>query len=271
MSNIVRTVGIIGTGNLGEYLAKMLLRRPRSLINPVSVIGSVRNPIRKRDLLHRFGPSIDLVHDNRTVVRKSNVVILAVKPGQMKQLCQEITPCISTTTPIISTAAAVPLDQLHEWLPTARTVIRCMPNIPCSIGTGLVTYYSKSNTASEIMKDIFDPNEVLAIMNDAGIDASTLIAGCGPAFFAWYIECLKKVGENVLSAELLDKMLTQTMIGTATMLQTHTPIQIIRAVASPKGATEAALTSLNTNQVDEKIHAAILTAHKRIETISTTL
>jgi len=274
----MRTIGIIGTGALGQHLAKMLLLRPKlphltcqPLLSPINVIGSVRDPIREKFLQHCFGSSLTLVNDNREVARKSDVIILSVKPGQIKDVCTEIAPCLNAATPIISAAAAVPLSRLHEWLPQTKTVIRCMPNIPCSIGSGLVVYFSYTPTAEEIMKDVFSPNQTLVVSSDAEMDASTLIAGCGPALIAWYVETFKKVGEKVIPSDALNAMIVQTMIGTANMLKTQTTNQIIKAVASPKGATEIILSNLNANQIDEEIHVALITAQRRIETIASSL
>jgi len=258
-------VGIIGMGGLGEQLAKMLMLRPK-----ITVIGSVRNPIRRNDLIDKFGKAIYIKDTNKEVIEKADAIILAVKPGQIKSVCLEIAEYVPVDMPIISVAAAIPLNKLEEWLPKSKMVIRCMPNIACSIGSGYAGYYSKSISAENIMREIFGTNEIERMKNDEQMDATTLIAGCGPAFFSWYIECLKKVGENIISPEILNKMIISTMMGTGDMLERYTTNEIIRTVASPKGATEAALTSLNTNQIDEKIQSAINIAQKRIETLAKT-
>lgn len=266
-----RTIGIIGIGSLGEQLTKMLLRRPENLLPRVSVIGSVRRSARKQELLDKFGTQINLFEDNRQVATKSDIIILSVKPGQIKDVCKEITPLLLDSVPVISAAAAIPLAKLHQWIPSTNTIIRCMPNIPCSIGAGVSTYYSQSSYADSLMSDIFAPNTVLSVNNDAEVDASTLIAGCGPAFFAWYAECLKTIAEGTIEKSVLMKMITETMKGTAEMLQKSNPDEIIRAVASPKGATEAALSSFKHNRIDEEINVALLTAQRRIEAIVSSL
>lgn len=265
-----RTIGIIGTGSLGEQLVKMLLRRQDSLL-PFSVIGSVRRPTRKQELIETFGSRLRLFEDNRQVAIKSDVLILSVKPGQIKDVCKEITPILLDDVPVISAAAAIPLNKLHQWLPSTNTIIRCMPNIPCSIGSGVSTYYSDSPIADILMNDVFAPNMILPVNSDSEVDASTLIAGCGPAFFAWYSQCLKTIGEGIISKDTLNKMIIQTMKGTAEMLRDNTTEEIIHAVASPKGATEAALSSFKHNKIDEEINVALLTAQRRIDTIASTL
>lgn len=265
------TIGIIGIGSLGEQLTKMLLRRRENLLPTVSVIGSVRRSSRKQELLDKFGTQINLFDDNRQVVIKSDIIILSVKPGQIKDVCKEINPLLINGVPVISAATAIPLIKLQQWLPSTNIIIRCMPNIPCSIGAGVSTYYSESSSADSLMNDIFAPNTVFSVNSDTEVDASTLISGCGPAFFAWYADCLKTIAEGTIEKTVLMKMITETMKGTAEMLQKNNSDEIISAVASPRGATEAALSSFKHNRIDEEINVALLTAQRRIEAIVSSL
>lgn len=286
-----KTVGIIGIGCLGEHIAKMLIRRPEISLGPISVLSNAFDSARKLELFHKFngnifelkhsGPisrpnAIDdnmpliLLENNGQVSKHSDYIILSVKPSQIKDICTEIKSYIDPNTPIISTAAAVPLDMLHKWLPESKNIIRCMPNIPCSIGEGTIIYHSHSDNI-KIMNDIFAPNLVVRVKSDAEIDALTLIAGCGPAFYAWYNECLKSAVCGILEDDVVDMIMMQTMIGTACMLKTMSNNEIIKTVASPQGATEKTLTTLMDKNVDKEIRNALLAAKERIETISSRL
>lgn len=268
---MIRIVGVIGMGNLGEHIIKMLSHRYKRKMKTYTISCSFRKEEQKNRLIEKFGNDIVLCPYNSSIAKLSDVIILCVKPSQIKELCNEINPFISENTIIISTAAAVPLNKLHEWLPSTNKIIRCMPNIPCSIGSGLVMYYSKYLDAKEIMSDIFAPNLVISVDNDAKVDASTLISGCGPAFFTWYGECIKKIGEDIIPSDVLNQMISQTMIGTANMLQIYSSDQIIKMVASPKGATETALLSLEENNIDNGINNALWDAQRRINIIASTL
>jgi len=267
----LKSVGIIGTGCLGEHIAKMLIRRPSLSLKPISVIGSYRDYARRQELGDIFGPKMVLQRENILVAKCSDVLIISVKPGQVKDVCEEINQI--RNLPIICTAAAVPLDKLHEWVSSSQIIIRCMPNIPCSIGHGVVAYYSKHPDANKIMNEIFAPNLVISVDNDLQVDTSTLISGCGPAFFAWYAKCLKQIvtSENPISDDVINQMIIQTMIGTANMMRTNTCDEIIQTVASPKGATEATLDSFRSNGIDKEIIKALIVAQKRINSIATSL
>ena len=248
-------VGIIGLGNLGKALAEMLIRRP-----DIKVIGSVRRPEHLRALTIQL-PEVEVVDNNAEVIANSNVLILAVKPNQMRDVCAGISSHICL--PIISVAAAVPLNKLHQWLPHKSAIIRCMPNLPCSIGAGVVPYYSYQPT-DDLMQDIFAPNRVIAMDNDAEIDAATVISGCGPAFISWFSDQLYKIGQMRIPDAKLQSMIAQTICGTGLLLETKSSATIMKEVASPKGATEAALRLLQDGAMETYIHTALKGAHSRI-------
>jgi len=119
-----RCVGIIGTGNLGQSLASMLLNHTDN-----SVICSVRRPQREMELRTILtGDNVKFTRNNFEVAQEADCILLSVKPGQIKHVCSEISETLTPGTPVISVAAAVPLVKLHEWLPRTEKIIRCMPS-----------------------------------------------------------------------------------------------------------------------------------------------
>lgn len=276
-----RTVGIIGTGSLGTHLAKMLLtqRELKTLMEypckhyvpPISVIGSVRSPDREGYLDYHFGHSLRLFRNNSDIAKKSDIIILSVKPGQVKAVCEEIKTALREDKIVISTAAAVSLDKLHEWLPRHPNIIRCMPNVPCSIGSGVATYYSKYKHAQLVMDDLFKPNEVIPLYSDKEMDVSTIVSGCGPALISYYIDSIMKAVEGSLHPQTLNNLISHTMIGTADMLKNQSVKEIIKQVASPNGATERALLMMNKHEVDKEVRLAVATAYNHIQRINENL
>lgn len=260
---IKKSIGIIGTGCMGEHIVKMLIKQSDLSSDPVRLIGSYRTDEKKQQLINKFGSNMSPIKHNKSIVLESDIIILCVKPMQVKEVCEEI--CLDI--PVICTAAAIPLDILHQWLPSTNHIIRCMPNIACGIGHGVVTFYSKSLIANKIMDELFKPNLVMEVDSDTAIDSSTLIGGCGPAFFAWWAKCLKSINKSIPD-DKIDQMIAQTMLGTAMMMQTSTSDEIIKAVASPKGATEATLESFKTKGLDQEVNLALKIALERINSIS---
>lgn len=258
-------IGIIGVGNLGKALIAML--EPK-----YPLICSRRT--------EPLGINIICTTDNKEVARRASTIILSVKPYQIQEVCTEIRDLVSEETPIISVATAVPLATLYKWLPRSQTILRCMPNILCSIGHGVVPYYFHTSlrSASFLLKlqyttldELFAPNVMVECATEEELDYTTIISGCAPAFFAWYYDELQCHAQRsgILSPQMTKLLLTTTMQGTAIALQTLSPQEIMRMVASPKGATEVALTTLHT--ADPIISEALTTATNRVHTLRTLL
>lgn len=256
-------IGIIGMGNLGKHLTKMLYSRNRLILSRTSS---------KDEIIKEF-PEISISDDNKYIAENSNILILSVKPGQIKSVCDTISSVVDPNTPIISVAAAIPFNKLRQWLPNSKIIIRCMPNIGCSIDKGVVPYYCNKWDLDvlAIMKQVFGSNTIIFLDKDEDIDTATLISGCGPAFFSWYSKCLYKFGKDKLPDKILNRLILETMNGTRKLLCTNSYDDIIKQVASPKGATEAALESMEAEEVDVNIIKAIEAAYKRIQDIKTIL
>lgn len=254
-----KTVGIIGTGSLGQHLAQMLLTRvqlPHSRekqeLSPIYVVASSRNDKHTLHLSKKFNNSLPILKSNVDIAKKSDAIIISVKPHQVKEVCREITPHLDGDTPIISVAAAVSLKKLRSYLPMSKTIIRCMPNITCSIGSGMVAYCS-NNHADNIVKYIFEPNEIVKVMNDEDINLATVLIGSSPAFISWFGSQMEVI-HGTLPQDVQRRMIINSIAGTAAMLLHQSASSIIKEVASPKegqdlhqGITQGAINSLNSD------------------------
>lgn len=259
-------LGIIGVGRLGEILVNLLIT------NSKNVICGVRSYERLTYLKNTYqqkGTRVSFTLSNVEVAEKANVLILSVKPGQMKNVCDEIAEKINAEKTVISVAAAVPLNKLCQWVPRTNKIIRCMPNIVTNRETPLI-YYTDVPHGFELMKHIFYPTPVRPVEDDNQLDAVTLISGCAPALFSWYYKCLAQ--STSLPEDLVRTLLTTTMTGTAKKIRDGSnPDDIIQAVSSPGGITEMILNSFEENKIDNTIHNTFINAVTKIETLKSKL
>lgn len=256
---MVPEIGIIGFGNLGIALARMCVK------SNAHVLAGVRAPKNLQDY-QAVSDNVDFTHNNKEVAQ-CPTIILCVKPSAVQDVCVEISDTITETTVVICTAAVVSLAKLSEWLPRCRRIIRCMPNIACQVHKGIVPYYSTWEDAVVSMDAVFGTNMLMAVNSDAAVDLATVISGCGPAFFAWFVTQLSCPGNTSLTPEQKTILIGATMRGTAKLLDLGEPDLIIKAVASKGGVTEAALNRLQEKKVDAELRDVLDCANQRIHTL----
>lgn len=87
----MKKIGIIGAGNIGGAIAK-------GLINHGNYSGEdIIISRRKRDLLENYHTlGINCSADNSLLVSSSELLILAVLPGQAREVLEKITPFLLT-------------------------------------------------------------------------------------------------------------------------------------------------------------------------------
>lgn len=256
-------ISFIGGGNMAEALISGLQKNHFTMSN-IHVIELDAN--KREQLKTTYG-----VLANETVadITKSEIVILAVKPQQLKVVAASIAPYL-TQQCVVSIAAGVRLADLSRWLNNYGTIVRCMPNTPAQIQAGitaLIAMPEVSKTQIEQADTILSAvGKTLWLDNEAKLDAVTAISGSGPAYVFYLIEALQhaalELGLNVHEAQLLS---LQTFAGASALaVQSTTDVATLRAqVTSKGGTTEQGLLSLDNAQVKAAIVQAAKAAAKK--------
>jgi pyrroline-5-carboxylate reductase len=239
-------IGFLGGGKMAGALVKGLLEARLTTADRVTASDVL--PEARQALANATG--IQAFAENRAVVERSDLLILAVKPQVMAQVLAEIKPVVTVRQLIVSIAAGVTLRQLSEGLGADRRIIRVMPNTPCLVGASASGYCLGSAATPD------DGVLVDRILNAVGrayrlpenlLDAVTGLSGSGPAFVAVMVEALSDGGVRMgLPRDVATTLAAQTMFGTAKMLLEaglH-PGQLKDMVASPGGTTIAGLHAL---------------------------
>jgi pyrroline-5-carboxylate reductase len=237
-------IGIIGAGNMGMAIA--------SRINKGNVLLSDKNK-------H--------ISDNGTVAKRSNIVILAVKPQDMEDVLKEIKPYVKKKL-IISIAAGVTTLSIEKVLGRVR-VVRVMPNMPAMVGKGISAitlgrFAGKSDlkTAFGIFSKVGDVVEVKENM----MDAVTAVSGSGPAYYFLFTHLLAKAGEaSGLEKGLAMKLAKAVFTGTAEVAcrKDSSMEEFVRKVASKGGTTEAALKVFKQENLEVIMKKAVKAAVRR--------
>jgi pyrroline-5-carboxylate reductase len=176
-----------------------------------------------------------------------DVLLLAVKPQQMRKACEHLPPYLDRQL-VLTIAAGLRLVDLSRWLGGYDRLVRAMPNTPALIGAGMTGLFAHPSVAEaerrgaeRIMQAV---GRVVWVADESQIDAITAISGSGPAYVFLFIEALHeaalKLGFNEKHARLLS---VETALGAAKLaVQSDEAASVLRErVTSRAGTTEAAL------------------------------
>jgi pyrroline-5-carboxylate reductase len=239
------TVAILGAGKIGEALLSGLLR---SGTGPNEVVICERIPERAVELADRYG--VRQVDDPAEAVADAEVVVLAVKPGDVSTVAGLIGRGLPIGALVISVAAGVPAATIEAALPEGTPVVRVMPNTPMLVGQAMSAVAAGSAAAPEHLDRA---EHLLATVGrvvrvpEAQIDAVTAVSGSGPAYLFLVVEAMIDAGVLLgLARPLATELAVQTALGAATMLHEtgEHPALLREAVTSPGGTTAAAIREL---------------------------
>src|SRR5256885_5447567 len=150
---------------------------------PNSGVAPVRRPKAPQWLGKKR--AVPVGSDNRAAVRGAGVVIIAVKPQNVRELLEEIRGDVTPAQLVISVAASVPTGFIENILATPTPVVRAMPNTPSQVGAGM-TGICRGKHATDAHLDtarrLFDTVGRTVVVDEKHMDAVTGLSASGPAF-----------------------------------------------------------------------------------------
>lgn len=241
-----KAVGFVGAGNMGEALIRGLIAV--DAVPAKSIYATDVRADRLQQLEAQFG--IQGVASNTELVKRSDVVILAVKPQIMGAVLAEIGPAVGPDKLLISIAAGVSAARLRQFLARPARVIRVMPNTPALVLEGATAIARAEGLEPgdiDTAREIFGAVGKAVVLDEGLMDAVTGLSGSGPAYVALVVESLADGGVKMgLDRETAMALATQTVLGAAKLLRetgTH-PGQLKDMVSSPGGTTIAGVAAL---------------------------
>jgi len=239
--------GFIGGGNMAEALINGLISS--KLFKPSDILVSDIKKERLDYLKKQY--SIKAIENNKTLVKQSDILVLAIKPQDMDEVLQEIGSCVAKEKLVITIAAGIKLSYVEKHFPEGTPVIRVMPNTPALVRAGASAVAEGQFANYEDMKFVLNMMEsvgVVSIVPEENMDTVTALSGSGPAYVFYLIEALIEAGIRLgLTPEVAKKLTVNTVLGAAKMvLETNeNPFTLRQRVTSPGGTTEAGLAALN--------------------------
>ena len=257
-------ISFIGGGNMATALIGGLAGTLTDGAN-IHVVDLNADALAK--LAQQFGVSTAQQID--AAIAQCDVIVLAVKPQQMKEVVAQLQPHLSAQL-VLSIAAGIRAVDLSRWLNGHTAIVRTMPNTPALIGKGITGMVAMAGVSSA-QRDAADAimravGATVWLSDEALIDPVTAVSGSGPAYVFYFIEAMQQAAQEMgLSAEQGNELAIATFVGASQLAaQSSDPVSLLRErVTSKGGTTYAALTSMEAGGVKDGIIAALKAAAAR--------
>jgi pyrroline-5-carboxylate reductase len=257
-------ITFIGGGNMATALIGGLVAKG---FQPASIRVVELLPEARKRLADAFG--VNCFEAPAAAAPFGDVVVLAVKPQQLREVAQTLAPGLRGEL-VLSIAAGIRLADLARWLGGYARLARCMPNTPALIGAGVTGLYARPEAGAEgraqaqaILEAV---GEVIWVDDEQLLDPVTAVSASGPAYVFYFIEALERAGVELgLDAAGARRLAIQTFRGAAELAarSPEAPGTLRERVTSKGGTTERALATMQADRVADAIVRAVCAASER--------
>jgi len=257
-------IAIIGGGNLGTAIAEGLLKS--KFCKPADITITKRNISTLKALSDK---GVFVTDNNNEAIKKSDLVLLAVKPFQVAEVIAGLKKDLAAKHVIVSVITGVSLNDLNEMVKKKNPVFRAMPNTAIAIQESMTCISHSNTTPAQVafVKQLFENLGKVTLIEDKLMDAATVLGACGTAYAMRYIRANIQggieIGFDSVTANLIA---AQTVKGAAELLLqngTH-PEQEIDKVTTPKGCTIAGLNEMEHQGFSSSLIKGIATSYNKI-------
>ena len=259
-----KKIAIIGGGNLGSAIAEGLLKSKFS--KPSEIIVTKRNPATLKDLKSR---GVGVSDNNNDAVRNSEVVILAVKPFQIKEVVEGIKNDLSKKHILVSVVTGVLIKDIEQVVEKDLAMFRAMPNTAIAIQESMtcLAYNNAATAQIKYVNDLFSNLGKVVKIEEKLMDAATVLGACGTAYAMRYIRANIQGGIEIgFDAATASQIAAQTVKGAAELLlqKGSHPEHEIDKVTTPKGCTIAGLNEMEHQGFSSSLIKGLVASYDKI-------
>ena len=253
---------VLGGGNMGSAMVKAAL--DQGVFSKEETVIFEKMPEKVELLKRELGcqVSLEAMH-----LEPGDILMVAVKPQNYQSPLSWFKA--DSTNLIISIMAGISTEAIQDLQPEAQ-VIRVMPNMPASIGSGMSVYFGNekvTETSFQITAKLLDAcGKSMKVDSENMIDASTAISGSGPAYLFYLAEQMALAAIDLgFTAEQAELLSTQTVYGSSELLDqsAETAETLRKQVTSPGGTTAAAIGTMDSMECNRIINKALKSAYNR--------
>lgn len=255
-----KTIGFIGAGNMARSIIAGIVKSNHGSSTKIIASAKTTETIDLVQKEYRINTTLD----NKEVARKSDYLIIAVKPYMHGLVLEEIKNDIRENAVVITIAAGISIDYMKKALGNEVLVVKAMPNTPAMVGEG-ITALSFDKKIDKVERDeiqgIFNSFGKTELLDEGLMDGFTALCGSSPAYVYMMIEAMADGGVlQGIPRKQAYRMAAQAVLGSAKMVLdsgVH-PGELKDNVCSPSGTTIEAVAKLE----EKGFRTAIIQAMK---------
>ncbi|WON77857.1 pyrroline-5-carboxylate reductase [Serratia sp. UGAL515B_01] len=264
-----RKITFIGAGNMARAIIAGLVAGGY----PAKSISVCAPSSNNRDALAADYGIISSA-DNVACAQEAEVVVLAVKPQLMAQVCQPLHEQVDFSGKLVlSVAAGILVSRFYQMLGEGLNIVRIMPNTPSLVGKGMSGLYAPPQIAqqdrdytSDLMSSV---GKVCWVDDENGINGVIAAAGSAPAYFFLFMDAMQQEAERMgFSSHTARELVQQAAIGASALAAANPDISLMtlrEQVTSKGGTTAEALRVFQERQLPETVAKAMQAAVSRAE------
>ncbi len=263
-------IAVLGCGNMGMAFAKAFLKFDLVKKEDFLLVEKSEDRMEK---LGSFQPGI-ISGIIGPQIKEYDLIILSVKPQDFHSVAATLKTFIQPSQVVLSIMAGITINVIQERL-DHKAIIRAMPNTPAMLGMGITAYTAspevKVSQLHKIENLINATGRSVFLEEEEQLNAVTALSGSGPAYFFYVVKAMIEAGKKMGFEESVASLLVkQTMLGSFHLINTADKSldDLIKAVASKGGTTEAALNAFEQGGMAESLQNGIFAAQKRSEELS---
>lgn len=203
-----------------------------------------------------------------------DLVIVSVKPQDFNSVGALLRDVLTPEQIVLSIMAGIDIERIRATLSHQR-IVRAMPNTPAMLGMGITAYTATNEVENHQLRKVENlinaTGRSVYLENEAMLDAVTALSGSGPAYFFYLVKSMIEAGKKMGFDDSVSTLLVkQTMLGSYHLINNadRSLDELIQAVTSKGGTTEAALKRFGEGEIDENLQAGIFRARDRSQELA---
>lgn len=266
----IRTLGFIGTGQMGTAILKGLASSERSDDYNFQIVNRSQTHSKKtKEQVEAYcnnRAEIVISENNQSLCDASDIIFLGVRPEHMEHVLRNL-DCSEKI--MVSMAAGMNLSYISSLLDSSVKLIRIMPDMPVSVKKGVVSMSGNVNVdddSFQIVRELLLPLGKIVKVEEELMGCVTGMCGSGPAYVYMFARAMASCGEeNGLSSDRAKELAAATVLGAAELILNSEDSleEMIDSMCLPQGTTLAGVQTLREGRFEETVKKGIQAAVDR--------